>query len=325
MGLKCDVCNSGFYDLSADNPAGCRLCDCNTAGTFEASTNCNVESGQCICKTNVEGLRCDRCRNGTTGLTPLNPLGCVSCSCDLTGSESNNCDPTNGVCTCKPGIGGDRCDQCLPGFFGFSDSGCQPCECDPNGAFSNVCNTTSGQCTCRENVFGANCDSCIEGFYDIVSGCMPCECETAGTVNGTGTCNALSGQCDCKSSVEGRTCDTCSASFTNLTASNPEGCSECYCVDLNTDTSGTVCDPVTSQCECLPSATGLQCDLCRDSFYFNLSSGCVPCDCHPEGTDSDTTCNPFSGVCTCSSAGVGGRQCSECLPGFFQFPRYVSR
>lgn len=321
MGLDCSICKPGFYDLSADNPDGCQPCDCNTLGTFEASMTCNIDSGQCICKTNVEGLKCDRCRNGTTGLTAINPLGCVACSCNPTGSVSNNCDPIDGTCTCKLGVGGDLCDHCLPGFMGFSETGCQPCQCSLDGAISEVCNNVTGECTCRENVIGANCDSCAEGFYNISGGCVPCECVSAGTVNGTDVCDPLLGLCDCKSNVEGRTCSACLTRFTNLTASNPDGCTECDCLDINTDTSGIVCDPVTSQCECLPTATGLRCDSCRDGFYFVPSSGCVPCDCQPEGTINGTTCDPISGQCVCTSEGVGGRQCEECLTGFFQYPR----
>jgi len=41
-----------------------------------------------------------------------------------TGSESLQCDD-QGMCRCKPGVGGERCDRCLPNFYDFSDTGCE--------------------------------------------------------------------------------------------------------------------------------------------------------------------------------------------------------
>ena len=315
MGLKCDTCKGGFYALLADNPDGCMACECNTIGTFMASETCNSESGQCICKSNVIGLKCDQCRNGTTGLNALNPSGCSECNCNPTGSISNDCDPVAGVCLCKQGVGGDICDQCLPGFYDFSNAGCQPCTCHPNGAISEVCDTVTGVCSCGANVIGSNCGSCASGFYNISAGCAPCGCVTAGTVNGSDTCDTNSGECSCKPNVEGRTCDTCSTGFTNLMDSSVEGCSECDCFEPNTDTTGATCDPVTSQCECLPSAAGLKCDSCLSGFYDFSDTGCQPCTCHPNGAISEV-CDTVTGVCSCG-ANVIGSNCGSCASGFY--------
>lgn len=319
IGQTCNTCEESFFGLSSDNPTGCENCGCNTAGTFDASITCHSQTGQCLCKGNVDGLKCDQCRNGTTGLHALNPLGCSECTCNHTGSVSNNCDPLSGSCECKPGVGGPLCDRCLSGYFGFSDAGCQPCTCHSEGAMSSVCSSATGECTCRDNVIGRSCDSCADGFYNISASCVPCGCNTAGTLGGNDTCDMVIGQCECKSNVDGRTCNTCSAGFTNLSASNPDGCSPCSCFMPNTDTSGIVCDPVTSQCECDASATGLQCGTCRDGFYFT-PEGCAPCNCSVQGSAS-SVCDTMTGQCTCVGGGVGGRVCDRCLPGFFQFPK----
>lgn len=319
IGLKCDTCRPSFYGLSSENPDGCSPCNCNTDGTFDGVNACDMDDGQCLCKENVMGTRCDQCKNGTTGLSASNPLGCSICQCNLIGSISLDCDVITGVCSCKPGVGGPLCDQCLPGFYGFSESGCQPCSCHTVGSLSPICDNTTGECTCQENVQGMNCDSCMDGFYDISSGCLACECNPSGSVNGSNLCHSTSGQCSCKTNVEGRTCDTCSSGFTNLLDSNSDGCSACDCFMPNTDTSGNICHPVSSQCNCLSSAMGRRCDVCRDGFYLT-ESGCVACNCEPTASTS-SVCHRQTGQCNCSSAGVSGRRCDSCLSGFYQFPR----
>ena len=43
-----------------------KACDCNTEGT----ESCNKETGQCICKPNVIGNKCDTCDFGFYGSLP---------------------------------------------------------------------------------------------------------------------------------------------------------------------------------------------------------------------------------------------------------------
>lgn len=37
-------------------------CECNEEGS--ANDNCDVATGQCVCKANFHGLHCDECKNG---------------------------------------------------------------------------------------------------------------------------------------------------------------------------------------------------------------------------------------------------------------------
>lgn len=319
IGLKCDVCRPGFSNLTAGNPDGCAPCGCNTAGTFNAMDTCDADSGQCLCKDNVQGLKCDTCRPGTTSLNASNPIGCGGCSCDPLGAVSSDCDPVTSVCACKPGVTGTRCDRCLPGFVSLSNSGCRECSCDPDGSISGICDPVSGECPCRANVAGSSCNTCATGFYNISSGCLPCGCNTDGTVNGRTSCDPQTGQCFCKSNVQGRACDTCNTGFTALLGLNQDGCSACNCFGPNSAGSERICDPVTSQCDCVASATGLRCELCQDGFYLT-SGGCVPCGCDPAGSNS-SVCDKTTGSCPCASAGVTSQTCNTCLSGFFQFPR----
>ncbi|XP_023570030.1 laminin subunit alpha-2 [Octodon degus] len=82
-GAKCTACTPGHW-----NYPHCVLCDCFLPGT-EAATcdsdtkrcSCWDQTGQCSCKVNVEGIRCDRCQPGKFGLEAKNPRGCSSCYC----------------------------------------------------------------------------------------------------------------------------------------------------------------------------------------------------------------------------------------------------
>lgn len=58
-------------------------CDCDPSGSVEEGI-CDsrtdpandLVSGRCHCKTNVEGRRCDTCKNGYWNFTDSNPDGC---------------------------------------------------------------------------------------------------------------------------------------------------------------------------------------------------------------------------------------------------------
>ncbi|XP_025416415.1 basement membrane-specific heparan sulfate proteoglycan core protein isoform X4 [Sipha flava] len=63
------------------------VCDCDSRGTLLPCRDNN-----CICKTNVEGPRCDRCRRGTYGLSENLVEGCLECFCS---GVSQNCYSSN--------------------------------------------------------------------------------------------------------------------------------------------------------------------------------------------------------------------------------------
>eukprot|EP00795_Rhopilema_esculentum_P007556 gene7556-13341_t len=59
----CDSCKDGYYGLSKSNLLGCTACDCNPGGSL--SNICEKKSGQCRCRPNVTGRRCDRLLDDT--------------------------------------------------------------------------------------------------------------------------------------------------------------------------------------------------------------------------------------------------------------------
>ncbi|KAM3967987.1 LOW QUALITY PROTEIN: laminin subunit beta-1 [Aphomia sociella] len=179
MGVNCERCKPQFYkdpNLDIQSPDICKPCDCDPQGTTDAEILCddetdianNKSAGRCLCKTNVDGPRCDRCRNGYWDFDASNPEGCTVCTCNSLGTVSERgCDPASGICFCKRHVTGRNCDQCLPEFYGLSDSddGCTPCDCDVGGSIDKDCDVITGQCKCRPNVTGRRCNQPIQNFF----------------------------------------------------------------------------------------------------------------------------------------------------------------
>ncbi|XP_074025385.1 basement membrane-specific heparan sulfate proteoglycan core protein isoform X7 [Leptinotarsa decemlineata] len=81
-GDYCDECLPGYTGDPA-NGIPCTYegpyptCNCDSRGSI--SNECR--NGRCICKANVEGDNCDRCRQGSFGLNISSIDGCESCFC----------------------------------------------------------------------------------------------------------------------------------------------------------------------------------------------------------------------------------------------------
>lgn len=83
---------------------GCKPCHCSLAGSLDNEPSCDELTGQCVCKDNVAGMKCDRCNNGFMGVDndngeigpdEDNEFGCTPCFCY---NHSNECRAS------KPGI-----------------------------------------------------------------------------------------------------------------------------------------------------------------------------------------------------------------------------
>ncbi|TRZ02967.1 hypothetical protein DNTS_026215, partial [Danionella cerebrum] len=150
-GDKCDRCHSGYYNykengcthrgvyLSSEYTRG-QPCECSPQGSN--SRQCDLISGQCPCRPQFSGLRCERCALGFRNFPQ-----CTPCNCNINGTRAEFCDPTqgvcscsdNGVCSCKENVVGRGCDECKSGTFGLSAE-------NPRGCSSCFCSGVSEEC-----------------------------------------------------------------------------------------------------------------------------------------------------------------------------------
>uniref|UniRef100_A0A674HHN3 Laminin subunit gamma 3 n=1 Tax=Taeniopygia guttata TaxID=59729 RepID=A0A674HHN3_TAEGU len=134
-GPHCESCRQNYYRWE---PQGtCQPCHCHPAGSLQPQCD---NSGTCVCKANVTGWKCERCKDGYHSLSEG---GCRPCTCDPAGSVGT-CDPTTGHCTCKDRVEGHSCNRCQPGWFNLQPHnpiGCTSCFCYGH---SSACRAADG-------------------------------------------------------------------------------------------------------------------------------------------------------------------------------------
>ncbi|NWS94051.1 LAMC3 protein, partial [Mionectes macconnelli] len=101
-GPHCERCRQNHYRWEPQ--AACQPCHCHPAGSLQPQCD---NSGTCLCKANVTGWKCERCKDGYHSLSEG---GCRPCICDPAGSVGT-CDPNTGHCTCKERVEGHLCNR----------------------------------------------------------------------------------------------------------------------------------------------------------------------------------------------------------------------
>uniref|UniRef100_A0A7E4V2G9 Laminin subunit beta-1 n=1 Tax=Panagrellus redivivus TaxID=6233 RepID=A0A7E4V2G9_PANRE len=301
-------------------------CQCDPTGSV--SGICNTQGGQCECKPNVIGRRCDKCAIGTYG---FGPEGCSACNCDSVGSLSNNCDKHSGQCECRDrGVTGRQCNECQPGFWSFPE--CKTCSCHGH---ATLCDQKTGACIeCRNLTDGQNCERCKPGYYGdprlgVNIPCKACPCPggpNSGKQHADGcyltyTANHESSDvvCHCQHGYTGARCDECSLNFWGNPKEVGGSCEKCDCNgNIDPSVEGS-CDAKTGDClKCLHHTEGPQCDNCVEGYFGDAKQrNCQRCVCNELGTDkSQGSCDRITGQCKCFP-NVVGMQCDACAPQHF--------
>eukprot|EP00102_Acyrthosiphon_pisum_P016424 XP_008187385.2 PREDICTED: laminin subunit alpha [Acyrthosiphon pisum] len=216
-------CKEATFSLTTAYNSGALPCNCNSDGSL--SYVCDPYGGQCQCKPNVIGRRCEACKTGYFGFPD-----CKSCNCPSVAT----CETSSGECICPPRVVGKNCDQCEPMTYGFDPIiGCEECNCNFFGVEdkNRQCDLFNGSCECKENIVGRSCDHCRSGHWSFPR-CYLCNCDYRGTTSEI--CNQNNSECFCKSNVYGQACDLCKEGTFNIQEKNDEGCSKCFCFGKTT-------------------------------------------------------------------------------------------
>nr|XP_056710908.1 laminin subunit alpha-3 [Euleptes europaea] len=223
-----EFCKNSARSLVAAYNNGALPCNCHRNGA--TSPTCNPVGGQCSCKANIIGRRCNKCQTGYYGF----PF-CRPCTCGR-----RLCDDVTGKCICPPETVKPRCEVCLKQHFSYHPlAGCEACNCSSEGIVNVAdpeCDKIDGQCKCRLGITGRQCDRCAPGSYGFPD-CKPCRCNRGGTE--PAICNPQSGVCLCKENVEGTQCDMCRPGSFYLDSTNPEGCTSCFCFGVTSNCHST--------------------------------------------------------------------------------------
>ncbi|KAK3547531.1 hypothetical protein QTP86_021514, partial [Hemibagrus guttatus] len=200
---------------------------------------------ECRCPPGYSGLSCETCSSGFERVPGGPYLGtCAGCNCH---NHASACDPVSGHClSCQHNTEGPQCDKCRPGYFGDPSRGrpddCKPCPCpytETSRRFSDTCFLdVDSQATCdacAPGYTGRRCEKCASGYVGNPlqphGKCIPYSEEYTRCDN-KGTISSNSRPCNCKANVAGALCDECKPGTFHLSAGNPEGCLQCFCMGV---------------------------------------------------------------------------------------------
>ncbi|KAL5014853.1 hypothetical protein ScPMuIL_009123 [Solemya velum] len=316
-----ELCQKYLFSISSVIHQRALDCECDAMGS--TSSECDTVGGQCTCKQNVVGRRCDQCAPGTYG---FGPNGCQPCNCHAFGARDNFCDVHSGQCLCIQQVTGRICDECEAGSWGFPR--CRACECNGH---ADICNNLDGRCIgCRDNTTGDSCESCLAGFHgdprlNVQIACQPCRCPGGpfSEVQHADSCyldhRTEIIHCECYPGFRGPDCGTCAENHYGDPSVPGGTCEQCIC-NNNIDYSlPGGCDTISGEClRCMYNTEGFSCEHCVDGYYGDATTqNCQACVCMALGTDANAGhCNRQTGQCPCLP-NVIGEKCDHCAVGFW--------
>jgi len=319
---NCETCVDGYHAIAGTpgvNPT-CTSCDCY--GAYAINASCDHFTGQCHCKENAVGEKCDACS------TSSYPVGatCQPCLCNPNGVGSPSCN--NGTCTCLTGYSGEKCDQCHSNRYvsngDYAHPTCTLCGCAVASSHNSTCLDGSGQCYCNDGHYGLKCEYCKLTYYANSGSngtnpltCTPCGCFSNGS--SSGVCNP-SGECQCNPGYEDDKCNSCASNYycsSGTQGVNPT-CDDCLCYNPGSITQS--CADYTGDCNCETGYRGKKCNYCYSDYYASTGNqgvdpSCQSCNCYKLGS-SNVSCTNVDGLCFCNE-GYEGTKCNECINTYY--------
>ncbi|XP_049703370.2 laminin subunit alpha [Helicoverpa armigera] len=301
QGINCNQCMPTFYrpqGKSWNETDVCQPCNCDL---HFSTGNCEDLSGWCECRVEFKPPNCDSCAYGYFDFP-----NCKPCTCNLNGTDGQQCTPVDGLCPCKYNYAGKSCEICADGYYSPE---CKNCECNSVGSVSPVCDKVSGNCTCKSKYSGRTCDMCEFGYYNYPT-CKQCNCDVSGTQ--ARICDDTTGTCICKTGFGGARCDQCLNGFYMEVRDRERLCVPCNCD--STGSTSTSCS-ADGKCNCLANFGGKQCDQCSPGYYKYPE--CLPCNCDVSGSIG-STCDD-NGQCHCKP-NFDGAKCDKCKEQYYNYP-----
>ncbi|MEQ2188977.1 hypothetical protein GOODEAATRI_020431, partial [Goodea atripinnis] len=280
MPALAEMCSKLICSISANIHDGALPCQCDPQGSI--SSECDKVGGQCRCKANVIGRRCDQCAPGTYG---FGVSGCTATSATqlqvsaLAGREP----PGANAQTANQASGASRAatpvsvtatqTSVIPGQGSAETADTTQRDTSANDHFNgHSCYTdyTSDQIIC-------NCKQGYSGYYgnpEQPGGqCLPCECNNNIDTQDPGSCDPRTGQClRCLYHTDGPSCSQCKAGYYGNALI--KDCRHCNCHPLGSQMAQ--CNRETGQCECRDEMAGARCDECARGFT-GIFPNCVCC------------------------------------------------
>uniref|UniRef100_A0A8D3CXR2 Laminin, beta 2-like n=1 Tax=Scophthalmus maximus TaxID=52904 RepID=A0A8D3CXR2_SCOMX len=335
MGRNCEMCKPFYFqDHIRDirDPQVCVACDCDPVGSLEGGV-CDSHTdpdmvmiaGQCRCKANVKGMRCDDCKEGYYGLSQNDPLGCQPCNCDPRGiiMIGAPCDQISGDCSCKRYVTGRYCNQCLMViWFKFT-------------VFSFLrCMMENGQCDCRRHLIGRQCSEVQPGYFCAPLDYYKYEAEDATGHSPSDPALPVSTALRQCRSPDVRTVHREHSPSHMVTWTGPgfarvkDGAGLVFTIDnvpyaMEYDIMIRYEPESTEDWEAIVSITSvslpssLRCGNLLPTEQLYTVTLPHPCQCEPQGSLSGE-CDRVGGQCRCKP-NVMGQHCDQCAPGTYGF------
>ena len=122
---------------------------------ISSSSASSASSNTLTCATNFykesDGVTCTGQSNCMIKIEIFQRSFFSACDCDVTGSSSQECADSTGLCTCNAGYKGTKCDTA--------------CGCITTGSSGTACDQSTGQCSCNTGYTGTTCNTCDTNYY----------------------------------------------------------------------------------------------------------------------------------------------------------------